>query len=476
MSEQGKTSFLDRTLRNLRSVWQGIAGAEYDAAAASLRPDLPDDDAARLREQMRACLETRGGEVSARARAAALGHAYLALDAVGRERFLRVLAEDFDVDHDAVDAAAEALRQADGDAVARQEAENILRAALWAPRVKLLTQFNSLPEGVKFLVDMRAELIPMARRDPLLATLEDDLKSRLTMWFDVDFLELKRITWDGTPAKVLEKLIAYEAVHAITSWDDLKNRLDSDRRCFAYFHPRMPDEPLIFVEVALVDGMADSIQDLLDEEAPLLDPASADTAIFYSISNAQKGLAGISFGGFLIKRVADSLAAEFPRLKNFATLSPIPGFRAWLDGVLKSGEAGLLLPSERKALKSAAGGSGGAKGTLKALLEAADRGAEGAIGKIPRAPLMRLCARYLLQEKRKDGAALDPVAHFHLSNGARMERLNWQGDGSPKGSAQSAGIMINYLYKLDDIGDNHETYTSAGKIAASSSVRGLLKG
>ncbi|MDP6121611.1 MAG: malonyl-CoA decarboxylase family protein, partial [Rhodospirillales bacterium] len=286
MSEQGSISFLDRTLRNLRSAWQGIAGVKYDAAAASLRPDLPDEDAARLREQMRACLETRGGEVSARARAAALGHAYLALDAVGRERFLKVLAEDFDVDHGAVDAAAEALRQADGATAARQEAEKTLRAALWAPRVKLLTQFNSLPEGVKFLVDMRAELIPMARRDPLLQALESDLKSRLTMWFDVDFLELKRITWDGTPAEVLEKLIAYEAVHAITSWDDLKNRLASDRRCFAYFHPRMPDEPLIFVEVALVDGMADSIQDLLDEEAPVLDPASADTAIFYSISNA----------------------------------------------------------------------------------------------------------------------------------------------------------------------------------------------
>ena len=476
MSEHGGSGFLDRTLRNLRSAWQGIAGAEYDAAAASLRPDLPDEDAARLREQMRACLETRGGEVSARARAAALGQAYLALDAVGRERFLRVLAKDFDVDHGAVDAAAAALCQTDGDAAARHEAEKTLRAALWAPRVKLLTQFNSLPEGVKFLVDMRAELMPMARRDPLLKELENDLKSRLTMWFDVDFLELKRITWDGTPAEVLEKLIAYEAVHAITSWDDLKNRLASDRRCFAYFHPRMPDEPLIFVEVALVDGMADSIQDLLDEEAPLLDPANADTAIFYSISNAQKGLAGISFGGFLIKRVADSLAAEFPRLKNFATLSPVPGFRGWLDGVLKSGEAKLLLPSERKALKSAAGGSGGAKGTLKALLGAVDQGTGGAIEIIPRAPLMRLCARYLLQEKREDGAALDPVAHFHLSNGARMEHLNWQGDSSPKGLAQSAGIMINYLYKLDDIGDNHEAYTSEGKVAASSSVRGLLKG
>ena len=200
-----------------------------------------------------------------------------------------------------------------------------LRTALNAPRIKLLTQFNALPEGVKFLVDMRAELLRFGREDRGLVGLEADLKGLLAAWFDIGFLELKRITWDS-PAALLEKLSVYEAVHQVRSWTDLKNRLDSDRRCFAFFHPRMPSEPLIFVEVAMVSGMAADVQALLDVKAPVIDPRSADTAIFYSISNAQRGLAGISFGGFLIKRVVDQLSAEFPKLKTFATLSPIPGF------------------------------------------------------------------------------------------------------------------------------------------------------
>ncbi len=475
MDEHKKSGFLDRTLRNLRKAWRGIAGSAYDAAAASMRPDLPGEDAERLREQMRACLETRGGEVSARARAAALGHAYLALETTGRERFLRVLAEDFDVDSAAVDAAVEALRRADGKD-ARHEAEQLLRRALEAPRVRLLTQFNALPEGIKFLVDMRAEVLALARHDPPLQALESDLKVLLTTWFDVDFLDLRRITWDSASAALLERLIGYEAVHAIESWDDLKNRLDSDRRCFAYFHPRMPDEPLIFVEVALIDGMADTIQALLDESAPVQDPRASDTAIFYSISNAQKGLAGISFGHFLIKRVVDNLAAEFKGLNTFATLSPIPGFRAWLDQMLSEGEPRLLLPSERKALKAVRARGRGAKGTLKALLSRADWHADETASQALRVPLMRLCARYLLEERREGGELLDPVAHFHLGNGARMERLNWMGDRSPRGLQQSAGIMINYLYKLSEIDANHEDYTSSGKVAASSGVRHLLKG
>ena len=475
MNEHNKSGFLDRTLRNLRKAWRGIAGSAYDAAAASMHPDLPGEDAERLREQMRACLETRGGEVSARARAAALGNAYLALDSTGRERFLRVLAEDFDVDSGDVDAAVEALRRADGKN-ARRNAEQVLRRALEAPRVRLLTQFNALPEGIKFLVDMRAEALALMRHEPALRALEADLKALLTTWFDVDFLDLKRITWDTASAALLEKLIAYEAVHAIESWDDLKNRLDSDRRCFAYFHPRMPDEPLIFVEVALIDGMADNIQALLDESAPLEDPKTADTAIFYSISNAQKGLAGISFGHFLIKRVVDSLAGEFKGLNTFATLSPIPGFQAWLDHMLSEGEPRLLLPSERKALTAARGSARGAKGTLKALLSTPDWHTDETTSQALRAPLMRLCARYLVEEKRPGGEVLDPVAHFHLSNGARMERLNWMGDRSPRGMEQSAGIMINYLYKQSEIDENHEDYTSSGQAAASSGMRHLLKG
>jgi len=202
---------------------------------------------------------------------------------------------------------------------------------------------------------MRADLLALKSSDSAIRGLEQELQSLLTTWFDVDFLELRQITWDNASAALLEKLIAYEAVHAIDGWDDLKKRLDSDRRCFAYFHPRMPHEPLIFVEVALVNGLADNIQALLDENAPVQDPGTTDTAIFYSISNAQKGLAGISFGHFLIKRVAATLNAEFKGLKTFATLSPVPGFMAWLDKKLAEGDSALLTAGDRKALSAAAG-------------------------------------------------------------------------------------------------------------------------
>jgi malonyl-CoA decarboxylase len=296
--------------------------------------------------------------------------------------------------------------------------------------------------------------------------MERDLRNLLSSWFDVGFLELRQITWESSAA-LLEKLIAYEAVHEIASWTDLKNRLDSDRRCFAYIHPRMPDEPLIFVEVALVNGMAANVQDLLDEDAPVADPDKADTAIFYSISNAQKGLAGISFGNFLIKRVVGSLSTEFPNLKTFATLSPIPGFRKWLDGRLAEGDPKLLTPAERKELKKLETGVG-AKGSLKQILSRADWPKDEVVAETIKGPLMRLCARYLTEEKRSGTRALDPVAHFHLTNGARMERLNWLGDVSPKGISQAAGLMINYLYKLGDIDGNHEVYTGEGKIVTAS--------
>jgi malonyl-CoA decarboxylase len=476
MNEHVPASLLDRALRNLRTAWQSIAGTAYDAQAASLRPDLPDEDVARLKAQMRACLEPRGGEVSARTRAAALGHVYLALDRTGRHRFLKLLAEDFDIDHATAAHAAQALLVAT-EADARRDAAQALRNALEAPRMRLLTQFNGLPDGVKFLVDMRAELILLARTDPALRALERDLKGLLASWFDVGFLELRRLTWDNAPAALLEKLIAYEAVHAIASWDDLKNRLDSDRRCFAFFHPKMPNEPLIFVEVALVNGMADNVQTLLDEKAPVLDPRLADTAIFYSISNAQKGLAGISFGNFLIKRVVDSLANDFKGLKTFATLSPVPGFRVWLERTLAEGDPTLLVPAERKAISAASGRARGAKGMLKALLAEGTWPKDSALAAALRAPLLRLCARYLVQEKAADGKrALDPVAHFHLSNGARLERLNWMGDLSEKGLDQSAGVMVNYLYKLSEIDDNHEAYSGTGEVIMSSAVKGLLKG
>jgi len=460
----------DRTLTNLRGAWRDIALSARGVLARTPRPELSGDDLARLREQMLSCLDARGGAVTARARAADLGRTYLLLDGEGRERFLRLLAGEFDVDRAVIDRCCGELSRAAGPAQ-RAAAERELRDALEPPRITLLRQFNALPEGVKFLVDRRAELLELGRHDPLLRGLEDDLRRLLANWFDIGFLELKRIGWES-PAALLEKLMAYEAVHEIRSWADLKNRLEADRRCFAFFHPRMPDEPLIFVEVALVAGMASNVSALLDEAAPVGDPQAADTAIFYSISNCQQGLNGISFGDFLIKRVVDALAADLPRLKVFATLSPAPGFRAWLDRQNEAAPGGLLLASERNAVEAL---GDRAAGELPALLDRPGWHADPQLSAALREPLLRLCARYLVRERAPSGRALDPVAHFHLSNGARVEQLNWLGDVSPKGLEQSAGIMVNYLYRLADIEANHEAYRGEGRVIASSAVRNLAR-
>jgi malonyl-CoA decarboxylase len=466
-------SFFDRTLRKLKTGWRGIAGSTYNADKASSRPSLPDEDLEQLRDQMQSCLETRGGEVTARGRAAALGHVYLALDTLGRERFLHLLAEGFDVDEISVDNAVNNYRKSTNKKL-RYIAQTILKESLVAPRIKLLTQFNALPDGIKFLVDMREELIVLNSNEPAMQGLEYDLREILASWFDVDFLELRQITWDNASAALLEKLIAYEAVHAIDGWDDLKNRLDSDRRCFAYFHPKMPNEPLIFVEVALVNGLEGNIQNLLDENAPVLNPVISDTAIFYSISNAQKGLAGISFGNFLIKRVANSLSNEFKGLKFFATLSPIPGFMTWLNKNLDENSSKLFSLNEANVFKGLSQFGDTPEQTLKLLLKNHSWQKNKVISEALRLPLMRLCAHYLIIEKGTKNKALDPVAHFHLTNGAQMEKLNWQGDLSPRGMKNSAGIMINYLYDLSSVENIHEAYNSVGEVAASQSVRSLL--
>jgi malonyl-CoA decarboxylase len=472
VNERGTAGVLNWTVRGLRSAWNEIAGSVREAEIGSLPPELPDRDRERVVGHMRACLEGRGGEVSARARAAALGRAYLSLGPVGRERFLRALATEFDAPDAKVDQAITDLRGA-ADAKARAAARRALRRALEPQRRRLLMQFNALPEGIKFLVDLRAELLPLARRDPVLAELESDLRDLLAAWFDVGFLELRRISWNS-PASLLEKLIAYEAVHEIDGWTDLKNRLDADRRCFAFFHPRMPDEPLIFVEVALTTGIADNIQTLLDPAAPQVDHHAADTAIFYSISNTQRGLDGIGFGGFLIKRVVDELAGELGNLDSYATLSPIPGFRRWLDGWLERDD-GKDAPVARRTLR-VLGNDNGHERPLKEIAELLGS-RERLLAEIEtfRRPLTRLCARYLAEEKRDDGRARDPVAHFHLSNGARIERINWLADTSAKGIAQSVGMMVNYQYRPEDIAQNHEAYIGSGEVPASSAVRALLR-
>ncbi|MGC2201313.1 MAG: malonyl-CoA decarboxylase [Stellaceae bacterium] len=475
MSDRAPASFFegvfDRTLTNLRSAWRDIALSARGVLGGTLRPDLPGEDASRLHQQMLSCLDDRAGGVTARARAAELGRTYLALDADGRQRFLQLLAREFDVDHDEVRRRCDALIAAT-DPARRSAEETALRGALEPPRITLLRQFNALPEGVKFLVDRRAELIALGQRDPLFSGLEEDLKRLLANWFDIGFLELKRITWES-PAALLERLMVYEAVHEIRGWTDLKNRLDADRRCFAFFHPRMPDEPLIFVEVALVPGMSSNVDALLDETAPIGDPQAADAAIFYSISNCQRGLAGISFGDFLIKRVADALTTELPRLKIFATLSPVPGFRGWLERQARSTPGDLLLPAERAAIEAL--GEEPGHGDVVAMLNQDGWHDNQRVASVLRDPLIRLCARYLLREQAASGRALDPVAHFHLSNGARVERLNWLADTSAKGLQQSAGIMVNYLYQLTEIETNHEAYRGEGRIAASSALRSLVR-
>ncbi|NKB57086.1 MAG: malonyl-CoA decarboxylase [Alphaproteobacteria bacterium] len=454
--------------KRLLGAWRDIADSVTSSGRVS--PDLSSQgDADRLREQMAACLEARGGEVSARARAAALGRTYLELDSEGRQRFLRIVAEGFGPDADAVDAAMDAVQVADPDA--RAVAQEKLRRALEPPRLRLLTQFNGLPEGVKFLVDLRSDLTELSD-GPELKALNNDLRNLLASWFDVGFLELRRITWNS-PAALLEKLIAYEAVHEIRSWDDLKNRLEADRRLFAFFHPRMPDEPLIFVQVALVSGLAGNVNALLDESAPVTDPAEADTAIFYSITNAQRGLAGISFGGFLIKRVVDELQAEFKKLKTFSTLSPIPGFAHWIKR--SRGEEGTLLNDEDRAVVAdmlqVENGEDGLQRLFVDTNWTRDETMQTALEPI----LTRLCARYLLNEKNARGRARDPVAHFHLTNGAQVERLNWLADASAQGLKQSAGMMVNYLYNLSKIEENHERYTGDGKVSASTAVNRFLK-
>jgi len=459
MSEAVSTGLLDRALRRITTVWRDMAASVGGEADESLEA------------QMRACLAGRGGEVSARNRAARLAQTYLGLDEPGRTDFLRILAG-FDSDPEAVGLAYEALKSTE-DPAERAIAKAALRRALEPPRLKLLTQFTSIPDGRKFLVDLRGFLLKVRRDDKLLAALDADLRGLLAAWFDIGFLELHRIDWNSAAA-LLEKLVDYEAVHAIRSWRDLKNRLDSDRRCYAFFHPRMPGEPLIFVEVALVRGLAGSVQDLLDEKAPVLDPRQADTAIFYSISNCQQGLSGISFGNFLIKRVVEELSGEFRNLKTFATLSPIPGFRRWLDPKLAADAPDLLSAEEAAELGAATHAESGTA-ALAAILARRGWWREPGLRKAAEPVLVRLCAHYLLVEANGK-RALDPVAHFHLSNGARVERLNVAADTSEKGGKESATMMVNYLYDPAKIEEWHEDYAGEGKRNASVAVRRLARG
>jgi len=348
--------------------------------------------------------------------------AYQSLDEPALEVFFSLLVKEFSLDPEAVGRSADAYRKDPSPAKLLH-----LQRAVESPRQELFRRLNMAPGGIGVLLEMRRRLLRGLADHP--------------HWAVIDW---------RTSALVLEKLIQYEAVHEIQGWHDLRRRLQADRRCYAFFHPALPDEPVIFIEVALARGMSAKVQPLLALGSPVVDPASADCAIFYSITNPQEGLRGISFGNLLIKQVAEDLGREFPRLKTFATLSPIPGFRKWLTG-----GTGLREGDPRHAELAA----------LLAKLDVPDWFKDKLRAAEILKQLSRLCAYYLLYAKQDD-EPLDPVARFHLGNGARLERLNWLGDISVAGMRRSAGLMVNYVYRLDDLERNHEAYARERRIVA----------
>jgi malonyl-CoA decarboxylase len=405
-----------------------------------------------IRELATALLSGRG-EASGVAIARAILEDYRRLAPEERRAFLAYIADTMQPDTDRVAHAAKAyLAHPEPGAVAA------LQRAVESPRQEFFRRLNLAPGATAEIVAMRRDLIEAG--DPTLALVDRDLMHLLASWFNRGFLVLRRIDWQ-TPAAILEKIIEYEAVHEIQGWDDLRRRLDpADRRCFAFFHPSLIDEPLIFVEVALTSDIPDSIQSLLAEEPKNGDTEERPTtAVFYSISNCQEGLRGISFGNFLIKQVVEDLLKERASLRTFVTLSPIPGFADWLERLRTEDSSELLSPAEHDRL---------------AVLE--DPGWVHTAAAEPLRPLLlRLAAHYFLNAKTADGQPVDPVARFHLGNGARLERINWQGDISAKGLREAHGLMCNYRYELRDIEKNHEAYVNEGVVAASRQVHALLR-
>lgn len=459
----------------LERLWSNIAdrGRPYAHVPEASAPPL--DRAKRLAE---ALLSGRG-EASGAAVARELHAALRRLDHQDRAAFFRFLADRFGPDVNTLRTAAETY-------LADATPENAVRLSVASepPRQELLRRMNMAPGGTAALIRMREELLGLLRAEPELRVLDADLRHLFASWFNRGFLELRRIDWQ-TPAAVLEKLIAYEAVHEIQGWDDLRRRLDADRRCFAFFHPALPGEPLIFVEVALVQGLAAAVQPLLSRDDPPGDPARADTAIFYSISNCQEGLRGISFGNFLIKQVVEELKAELPQLTRFSTLSPVPGFRRWLERLL--GDAGteaapggtaLFTDEEARRLIMSSEGAADPVHVFQAAIGKEEWWRDPSHAEALRAPLLRLCALYLTRPRKGqrgiDQRGIDPVARFHLGNGARLERINWLGNTSTRGIKEAFGLMVNYLYDPDAIEANHEAFVHSGTVARSTQIDALL--
>ncbi|MDH5220595.1 MAG: malonyl-CoA decarboxylase [Betaproteobacteria bacterium] len=413
-----------------------------------LRGDRP------ARSAMSLCRALMGerGEASGAALARDALAAFGALGAAERAQFFDVLALEFSPSAEDVDRAAAAYRLERSTA----NLQRLQRAAEPA-RQELFRRINMAPGGTAALIEMRRELLAGLGEHPSWQAIDADLLHLLRSWFNRGFLRLERIDW-RTPAIVLEKLIRYESVHAIRGWSDLHRRLEADRRCYAFFHPQLPEEPLIFIEVALTHGVSARVQPLLDAASPVEDPGHSNCAVFYSINNCQDGLRGISFGDLLIKQVAENLRRELPRVRKFVTLSPIPGFRQWLA-------------AERVHLAR------GPRGEERmALLDALERpGWQDSAAATPlHGLLLPLCAHYLLRAK-KGTEPLDAVSRFHLGNGASLERINWLGDTSEHGMAISAGMMVNYVYRLSHVERNHERFVKEHHVEASREVEGLAR-
>ncbi|AMR79601.1 malonyl-CoA decarboxylase domain-containing protein [Cupriavidus nantongensis] len=459
-SEPSSSNILSRLGRWWGRKGEADARANGDAKAAPADGEapLPPRVVRRQREQLRLCFDARLTDGAANAAAQAWQAEYEAADEATRRGMLAVLAE--------VASSGSEYAAAEGDKGARAgQAQSNARIRFFKRLAALHGQRGNSACGLHFLIQLRADMLRWQRRMPGLRPLDDDLEGLFSNWFDVGLLELQPITWDS-PASLLEKLIRYEAVHEIASWTDLRNRLDSDRRCYAFFHPRIPREPLIFVEVAFAPEMAADVHTLLDEAAPLEDLRRVKWAIFYSISNTQAGLRGVSFGNFLLKRVIEEVQREFPKVKQFATLSPIPGFADWLRK--QDGEAvARVLGDKRLARWSERHGDAPVDGA--AWLEAL---APDAADAVVRDTALTLAAHFLVRERNQSMPA-DPVARFHLGNGACVERLNWGADLSRKGRSQSCGMMVNYLYVPEALDDNLARL-GAGNPRISRSVGKLL--
>ncbi|RQP05692.1 MAG: MCD, Malonyl-CoA decarboxylase MCD [Paracoccus sp. BP8] len=441
----GRPAFLGELFEVLTERGRRLLGRR-GAGTATEAPDLC---------ELGEALLSRRGEASGVAIAQGLLAAFEDADEATRLAFLQNLADRFGPDPAAVRAALEAVQRdpEDGRAI------EALHDAAEPRRQELFRRLNLAPGGTAALVRMREELLRHLKGNPALRRVDGDFAHLFASWFNRGFLVLRHIDWN-TPASILEKIIRYEAVHAIQNWDDLRNRLQpTDRRCYGFFHPQLVDEPLIFVEVALTEEIPDNVAGLLDLDRQPIEAERASTAVFYSISNTQRGLAGVSFGNFLIKQVVEELKAELPNIRSFVTLSPVPGFAAWLAGQRKDAMSELIDADQRLAF---------------ALLDDPDWHKDPAKAESLRAPLLAAAAAYFLRARDGKGRVVDPVARFHLGNGARLERLNFLGDVSANGLKQSHGLMVNYLYDLDRIEANHEAFAERSAIAASDSVKRAL--